>query len=194
MVRRIAAFLAVSLIGLFLSIALWGQCKPDEVVMTFCRLDATGVRLGWLDCGATDSLVLWSGEPGWDQAMVIDGYDLLQSHRSGDTMIVSVRYRQVGWWSGGELLPAPGKPIGDAAHAEIVNFKLVETRNCWKILTPLVMPHISLDNTISYFGRWVRRTEQEVDPDTLNASIAKYIRDMRNSYDALVRYRESKKQ
>lgn len=162
--------------------------------MAYCRLDAQGMRLGWMDCNAIDSLVLWDGEPGWDQSMSIDGYDLLQSHRNGDTLIISVRYRQVGWWSGGELLPAPGRWNGNIEHAETVSFKLIRRHNCWKIAGPIIKPHVSLDSTISYFGQWLQRTEEKANPDTLNASVAKYIRGMRNACDALVLYKKSKKQ
>lgn len=193
MARRIAVYLFALVQGLSVCSASWAKCKPEEVIKAYCRLDALGTRLRWMDCNATDSLVLWDGEPGWDQSMIIDGYDLLQSHRSGDTLIVGVRYRQVGWWSGGELLPAPGIRDGNIKHAETVNFKLIRRHNCWKILGPIIMPHVSLDSTISHFGQWLQRTEERVNSDTINASVAKYIRDMRRTYDALVLYRESKK-
>ena len=194
MARRMAVYLIALALGLSVCSTSWGECKPEEVIKAYCRLDAQGTRLGWMDYNAIDTLGLWYGEPGWDQSMIIDGYDLLQSHRSGDTLIIGVRYRQVGWWSGGELLPAPGRSDGNIEHAETVNFKLIRQHNCWKIAGPVIIPHVSLGSTISYFGQWLQRTEENVNPDTLDASVAKYIRDMRDTYDALVLYRESKKQ
>ncbi len=167
--------------------------------MAYCRLDSAGTRLGSVDPKPAFDLVAWEEEPGWDQVMIIDGYELVQSHREADTAVVTVMYHQVGWLAGGELRPAPGKKAGETEHAEIVSFKLVKRDSCWKIASPVIIPHESLDHAIFRIGRWLQKppvfaNERMNDAARAfcEAEMKKDVERRRASHETLVKYRDSK--
>lgn len=172
------------------------QCQPVEVVQAFCSLDSAGARC---HSGQLDTLsVLYDlrGEPGWDQSMVIDGYGLVQSHHSGDSAIVTVRYDIVGWLAGADLYLPGDKPFDSkppVPEEELVNFKLDKFNGCWRIRGMNLMPHTSVANTVSRIDRALSNSEG-IDLSTLHTSVAEYIRGLKESRKLLIKYQKGKRE
>lgn len=102
-------------------------------------------------------------------------------------------------WPTAASIP-PAARLGTIEHAEAVNFKLVERDSCWKIASPVIIPHESLDHAIARIGRWLQKppdwVTREIEDSThahYRSEMRKYIANMRASYEALVKYRDSKK-
>ena len=172
------------------------QCQPAEVVMAFCSIDSAGARCHSGRNDTLSKLYDLSGEPGWDQSMVIDGYQLVQSHQSGDSAIVTVKYDIVGWLAGADLYFPGDKPFDfkpPLPEQELVNFKLDRSNGCWRIRGMNLMPHTSVSNTISRINRALSNSEG-LDISSLDPSVAEYIRGLKESRKLLIRYHKGKRE
>jgi len=164
-------------------------------VIAFCSLDSAGARCHAGQIDTLSKLYDLSGEPGWDQSMVIDGYKLVQSHQSGDSAIVTVRYDIAGWLAGADLYLPGDKPFDfkpPVPEEEVVNFKLDRSNGCWRIRGMNLMPHTSVSNTISRINRALSNSEGK-DLSTLQASVAVYIRGLKKSRKLLIEYLKGKR-
>jgi hypothetical protein len=186
----IALILVVTAVPLEIS----AQCEPIEVVMAYCSLDSAGAKCHGIQIDTLSMLYDLSGEPGWDQSMVISEYELVQSHQSGDTAVVTILYNIVGWLDGGSLYLPGEKPYDHSpavAKEEIVSFELTQHEDCWRIVAPLLMPHTSVANTISRIDSSLNGLGDNIDYDSLHPSIAGYVRNLEKTRRYLVDYRHS---
>ena len=186
----------IALMLLFAAIPLdtSAQCEPRDVVMAYCSLDSAGAKCHGGQIDTLSTLYILSGEPGWDQSMVIDGYELVQSHQSEDTAVVTIRYHIVGWLDGGSLHVPGEKPydhLPAVAKEEIVNFKLTQQGDCWRIMGPLMMPHTSVANTISRINSSLSGLGNNINYDSLHPSVAGYVRELEKTRIYLVDYMHS---
>jgi hypothetical protein len=130
--------------------------SPEEVVKTYCDLDAKGARGSGrskeedLMAYKITLLVNWVEEPGWDQTWIIDGYEIYNKNIKRDRATISVVYRVIGIYCGNKFHPF--------CFYQLINFKLVKTEKGWKITDPLIPPHELKTTFIKYLTKEISLT------------------------------------
>jgi hypothetical protein len=105
---------------------------PEETVMTYCDLDANGVRLTSATWSKVLPYIAWSEEAGFDRAIVISGYSIGKTQTRNDReYAVPVTYQVLGVVSGDYTA---------GRRTESVQFIIAKTDRGWKITSPDFMP------------------------------------------------------
>ena len=127
---------AAAIATIFLSVATssFAENSPKAVVSMFCKPDFEGHRLGSSAYAPIKPLVMYQAEPGWDTALGIRSYEILNEKIEGDTAEVSVRYDIDRSWP---------DDIGDVGRYRIATFTLSRMAGVWKIAKPVVFPRVS---------------------------------------------------
>ncbi|MCM2357751.1 MAG: hypothetical protein NDI77_06355 [Geobacteraceae bacterium] len=117
-------------------IAIGSTEIPAEIVKRYCSADLNGARLSSNAYNAVRPLVYWNDEPGWDHSFVISGFDVIKSKKTTNgEVIVEVTYNVIAILNGDELLTYN--------FVELVDFVLAKKGKEWRIVRPIVPPHVS---------------------------------------------------
>jgi hypothetical protein len=151
--HRLRAFALgwLCLLGLWISVAV-GVATRDasraqslashpgtatQVLADFCTLDFDGARLSSTTWKQVAPLVSWQDEPGWDAVKLVEGFTLGAPQANGNRIEIPVFYEIVGTATGPQVNRF-GKQL------ETVNFELEAVAGGWKVIGPVVQPHVSL--------------------------------------------------
>lgn len=162
------ALIAVALLTLsfcpspYLAQALIGEMKkdPTEMLKQYVSLDERGARLDAISFETLKPYINWKEEPAWGHAVVISQVtvigDVDQWEILGPTdVIIPVEFRIVGlvYWDSVTFIPEP--------HTEVVKFHIKGIKDRWRIVDPILPPHVGLKRMINQ----VRLTlSEEKDP------------------------------
>lgn len=116
--------------------------SPKDVVLKFCLSDAEGKRLSSDTWTAIMPLITWTDEPGWDTAVVISDFRVINAEVSSVKATVSVKYHILGSVS-------VDFKKGDTYETE--KFELVYVNGTWKIDKPVITPHVYKKAIIKHF-------------------------------------------
>ena len=121
------------------------QKLPAQVIGEYCHLDMQGARLS-SNNPYTDrifSLVEWEDEPGWDGAEIVKGCRIVSAAVGDQKATVTMEYQVLG--SSDEYTIHPNK------HLEKVTFNLIKSKARWRILKPVIAPHVAPSSLIANF-------------------------------------------
>ena len=107
-------------------------------VHDYCQTDFNGDRLQLNE--NLKQYVSWEEESGWDHFTVIEGFKIDSIKIADASATVVVEYAVVGSVNDSLLLnPQPKQ--------EVITFNLSKTGSGWRINSPLIPPHVSLQKT-----------------------------------------------
>lgn len=143
------------LLGLFL-IASDGRARtgdltrdPSDLVRVYVSLDSKGARLESLSFESLRPYVNWTEEPPWGHAVVIEGFEVVDDVKrwqivSNTEVVIPVRYRTVGavYWNTASFIPD--------RQVEEVGFRIKAVRSRWKLVEPILPPHVLLKRFTNY--------------------------------------------
>jgi len=166
------ACLSVLLIGTFL--LMWAMLRthgaevqsisrplsPQDVVRTFCKLDADGSRLSSGARRNIDPLLDWGEEGGYDEFIVIRDFKVNKAIIHNSTATVTVEYHVLGSTDSFQFSKA-------SDHRSLINFSLLKQNSSWKIRQPLIAPHVYWNQAITHLESLqedepVRRKQLEI--------------------------------
>jgi hypothetical protein len=153
-IRSIIAAAVAMLVVVFQLACSNGDLKgPEKVVDSYCTLDFNGARL--TDTAEIEKLTTFKNEPGWDICVVCKSYRIGSSQiRQGSASVV-VRYSLFG-----EL---DGSDFNEKSEDEIITFTLKRSKQGWKIISPLMPPHVSKNSMIQHFQKLIAAEEDRAD-------------------------------
>jgi hypothetical protein len=153
LLRQLLAFLFLSgwVVVVSDSAARTGDLNKDPVdlVRVFVSLDNKGVRLDSMSWETLKPYVNWRDEPAWGHMVVIEGYEVVDDTKrweivSNTEVVIPVEYRTLGavYWNTAGFLP--DKQI------EQVGFRVKAVNSRWKIVEPILPPHVSQKRLINH--------------------------------------------
>jgi hypothetical protein len=115
------------------------EVSPTSVIQEYCRLDSEGARLSSQNplSDKISAMVTWPIEPGWDTIVVVGNFEVVGSHSGPRKSSVTVRYTVLGNMFG-------AKVTASQQHKELVTFTLTKSKDGWRIVRPLIAPHVSV--------------------------------------------------
>lgn len=131
--------------------AITGDLKrdPADVVRKYVSLDSRGARLEAMTWEAMKPYIDWQQEPVWGHLLVIEGYEVVDDVKQWKIVseveaVIPVRYRILGamYWDSAAFLPEP--------QVEEVGFRIKAVGDRWRIIDPIVPPHVGQKRIINY--------------------------------------------
>jgi len=171
-IRRLVSVLLICVVASSASV----PPSAADTMARFCFLDAQGARTdSRLPASKKiDDLNLWEAEPGWDTVTVISSYRIKTFHQSSKKAEVVVEYKTEGTWAITEWedlnktevvhfeLEYSGQHWSFPANAEPV---LVKARPQWRIIEPVLQPHVSVTWALARMKRQIEREKDQQDKD-----------------------------
>lgn len=123
--------------------------SPAKVVEKYFALDNKGVRLDATSFESVASLVDWQEEPVWRKVIVINGFTVPDDFRKWEIVnslevLVPVEFHVLGvmYLDSAGFVPEPG--------TEQVRVRLKVQGARWKIMEPVLPPHVGQKRMISF--------------------------------------------
>ena len=123
--------------------------SPAEIVKRYVRLDQKGARLDAMAFDVLSPYVEWKEEPPWDQIVVIQEASVPEDYRKWDVIdnldvVIPVTFRVRGVVS--------LKTAGFVAEekTEEVRFHVKAVGNQWRIVEPMIPPHVGLSRMVNF--------------------------------------------
>lgn len=162
----VAAFICLILIGSD-SQAQTGALNKDPSILLkkYLDLDLKGARLNAITSEAQKPYIGWKEETMWGHIVVITGYDVIEEIKQWDVknnldVVIPVDYKVVGslYLEKAVFFPEP--------HIERVGFRLKAINGLWRIVDPILPPHVGQQRMINYIRQAIL---EETDPPRLSA-------------------------
>jgi len=136
---------------------------PVEVVKKYVSLDQRGIRLESISWEAIRPYVNWKEEPSWGHVMVTVGYKIVDDIKQWEVIsmmevLIPVEYQVLG----AVYLEAPG--FLPEKQVERVKFRVKAVGGRWRIIEPLLPPHVGQKRMINYVRQAML---QELEPSRL---------------------------
>ncbi len=184
-VSRSGHWLASSLLALaVLSVAVTSHAQvspsgslkrsPAEVVKRYVLLDQKGARL---DAPSFDTLtpyINWKEEPAWGRVVVVEETSVPEDYRKWDILnnlevVIPVTFHVRGavYLENATFIPED--------TTEEVRFHVKVVGNYWRIISPVIPPHVGLKRMVS-FAREAEANEQNTTHRTELASLIDSLR------------------
>ena len=136
---------------------------PVEVVKKYVSLDQRGIRLESISWEAIRPYVNWKEEPSWGHVMVTVGYKIVDDIKQWEVIsmmevLIPVEYQVLGlvYWEAPGFLPEK--------QVEQVKFRVKAVGGRWRIIEPLLPPHVGQKRMINYVRQAML---QELEPSRL---------------------------
>jgi len=146
-------------------LAVTGDLKkdPTELLDKYLSLDLKGARLDPMTWETLKPYINWKEEPVWRHAVVVIGYQLIDDVAQWEVIgplevVIPVEFRVLGgmyWDTAGFLAEA---------QVEQVRFRIKAIGDRWRIMEPILPPHVGQKWIINYVRQAML---QETDPDRL---------------------------
>jgi hypothetical protein len=140
---------------------------PVELVKKYVSLDQKGVRLESRSWETLKPYVHWKEEPAWGHVMVTGSYKVVEDIKQWEIVnmlevVIPVEFQVLGamYWETAGFLPEK--------RVEQVKFRVKEVGGRWRIIEPLLPPHVGQQRMINYVRQAML---QETEPSLL-ASLA----------------------
>ncbi|MBH0176881.1 MAG: hypothetical protein HP491_03220 [Nitrospira sp.] len=133
--------------------------SPAEIVKRYVRLDQKGARLEAMGFDVLAPYVDWKEEPSWDQVVVIQEAIVPEDYRQWTIIdnldiIIPVTFRVRGSVNFKSAVFVPEE------KTEEVRFHVKAVRNNWRIVEPVIPPHIGVPRMVN-FAREAALREQD---------------------------------
>ncbi len=136
---------------------------PVEVVKKYVSLDQRGIRLESISWETIRPYVNWKEEPSWGHVMVTVGYKIVDDIKQWEVIsmmevLIPVEYQVLGavYWEAPGFLPEK--------QIERVKFRVKAVGGRWRIIEPLLPPHVGQKRMINYVRQAML---QELEPSRL---------------------------
>jgi len=136
---------------------------PVEVVKKYVSLDQRGIRLESISWETIRPYVNWKEEPSWGHVMVTVGYKIVDDIKQWEVIsmmevLIPVEYQVLG----AVYLEEPG--FLPEKQVERVKFRVKAVGGRWRIIEPLLPPHVGQKRMINYVRQAML---QELEPSRL---------------------------
>jgi hypothetical protein len=123
--------------------------SPVEVVKRYVRLDQKGARLEPIGFDVLAPYIDWTEEPSWDHVVVIQEADVPEDYRKwviidNLDVIIPVTFRVRGSVNLKSAVFVPED------KTEEVRFHVKAVRNIWRIVEPVIPPHIGVPRMVNF--------------------------------------------
>lgn len=150
-VRRVLALLLVVLAPAPVAVAQSGSLNrsPTEVVKRYVTLDQKGARLDAMSFDTLVPYIDWREEPAWGRVVVIQDVAVPDDYRQWDVIdrlevIIPATFRVLGsvYLETAAFVPEE--------RVEEVRFRVKAVRGKWRIVEPVVPPHIGIKRMVAF--------------------------------------------
>jgi len=123
--------------------------SPADIVKRYVRLDLKGARLDAMGFDVLAPYIDWNEEPVWDQIVVIHGSEVAEDYRKWEIIdnldvIIPVTFRVRGVVDLHTAVFTPDE------RTEEVRFHVTAVRNSWRIVEPVIPPHIGVTRMVNF--------------------------------------------
>ena len=122
---------------------------PSKIVEKYLSLDSRGARLNARSFEALRPYIHWKEEPAWGSVVVISKYEVIEDVTQWTIInkleaLIPVTYQVVGYmnWETASFYAE--------SHNEIQQFHIKEFENQWKIVAPLIRPHVGKNRLLDF--------------------------------------------
>ena len=122
---------------------------PIDLVKVYLSLDSRGARLDSMSWESLRPYVNWREEPAWGHMVVIESYEVVDDIKRWDVIsnievLIPVEFRALGsvYWNTAGFLPEK--------QVEQVKFRIKAVNSRWKIIEPMLPPHVNQKRLINY--------------------------------------------
>jgi hypothetical protein len=129
---------------------------PTDIIKRYVLLDQKGARLDAMSFDTLTPYVDWREEPTWGRVVVIQEATIPEDHRQWDVInklevIIPVTFRVLGSVYLETAVFVPDETV------EEVRFHVKARYGKWKIIEPVIPPHVGLKRMVNF----VREAEQQ---------------------------------
>jgi hypothetical protein len=122
---------------------------PTELLKKYVRLDYHGVRLEPVSQEAIRPYVTWQEEPAWGQVVVVSEYDIALDVKHWQVLgnldvIIPVAFKVLG------SVYLESATFLEERKTEEVRFHVKAVSGLWRIVGPMMPPHVSQRRMINY--------------------------------------------
>jgi hypothetical protein len=158
-------FFLCQLLALVLStgdgLAQTGSLKhsPSDVVKRYLALDSKGARLDSMSVETVASYTSWHEEPAWGHVVVTRGFVVAEQYRQWEVIdqlevVIPVTFQVIG----SVYLETAG--FVQEVETEEVRFRVKAVNNRWKIVEPMLPPHVGLKRMVNFVREaWMKETD-----------------------------------
>lgn len=148
--------------------------SPTEIVKNYVRLDMKGARLDATSFDVLRPYIDWEEEPAWGSVVIIQDVDVAEDYRKWEVrnnldVIIPVTFHVRG---SVDLKTAVFVP---EERTEEIRFHVKEVRNCWRIVDPMIPPHVGLRRMVN-FAREAELGEQDAEHRAILAALVDSLR------------------
>jgi hypothetical protein len=133
--------------------------SPADVVKRYLALDSKGARLDAMSVEAVASYTSWNEEPAWGHVVVTQGFVVAEQYRQWEVIdslevVIPVTFQVLG----SVYLETAG--FVQEAETEEVRFRVKAVRNRWRIVEPMLPPHVGQKRMVNVVREaWVKETD-----------------------------------
>jgi hypothetical protein len=147
---------------------------PTEIVKRYVTLDQKGARLDAMSFDALAPYIDWREEPVWSRVVVVQEAVVPEDYRQWEIVnklevVVPVTFHVLG---AVHLETAAFVP---EARTEEIRFRVKAVRNRWRIVEPVIPPHVGLTRMLN-FVRDAELKEPDVEKRGLLTALAESLR------------------
>jgi hypothetical protein len=148
--------------------------SPAEIVKRYVLLDQKGARLDAMSFETLTPYIDWKEEPAWGRVVIILGADVPEDYRKWEVInklevVIPVTFRTLG-----SVYLETAAFVPDEVTEEI-RFHVKAVRNKWRIVAPVIPPHIALKRMLN-FVREAEIHEQDTAQRSLLAALGESLR------------------
>jgi len=153
--RSVRCALTITILGLIVpastGLAQSGSLdrSPAEIVKRYVLLDQKGARLDAMSFDVLRPYVDWKEEPAWGRVVVILDADVPEDYRKWEIInklevVIPVTFRVLGsvYFETAAFVPEE--------KTEEVRFHVEAVRSKWRIVDPVITPHIGLKRMLNF--------------------------------------------
>jgi hypothetical protein len=143
---------------------------PTEIVRRYVTLDQKGARLDARSFETLRPYIDWRQEPAWGRLVVIQEVAVPEDYRQWEVInklevIIPVTYRVLGF----VYLDTAAFVPESEAMVEEVRFHVKAIENKWRIIEPVIPPHVGLKRMLNFVREALL---QETDGENKSALVA----------------------
>ena len=163
---RRSSFIKLVLLALLVMSPTFGLAQtgslsnsPAEVVKRYLGLDKKGARLDSVSVDAVLPYTSWKEEPLWGRAVVTHDFVVAEDYREWEVVdrmevVIPVTFHVIGlvYFETAGFVSEPG--------TEEVRFRVKAIKNRWKIVDPLLPPHVGQKRMVNFVKEaWMKETD-----------------------------------
>jgi hypothetical protein len=123
--------------------------SPTEIVKNYVRLDMKGARLDSTSFDVLRPYIDWDKEQTWGSVVIIRDVDVPEDYRKWEIInnldiIIPVSFQVRGSVQMDTAVFVPEETT------EEVRFRVREVRNYWRIVDPMIPPHVGLKRMVNF--------------------------------------------